>query len=282
MKICILSVCHNSYPEALIFLNSIYKSIKKTDADLVFFFIDNSSKIKANQVNLIKSFNLKFDLRYTKCENLGYYPSISFVIDKCKINLLEYDYVCLSNVDLQVNNDFFKNLLNIKNINSIGIYAPSIYSKVLSLDRNPKIYARPSSFKLKLNKFLYSSSITYALLQLINIMRLNVGKIIKSILKVSNKNFLPTQNNIYAPHGSFVILTKEFIKRIEKIDFPVFLFCEEIYLGEMANQHGLIVQYRPDLLVNDSEHVSTSLMESKDYRNFNVEALSFILNNYSF
>ena len=123
MKICILSVCHNSYPEALIFLNSIYKSIKKTDADLVFFFIDNSSKIKANQVNWIKSFNLKFDLRYTKCENLGYYPSISFVIDKCKINLLEYDYVCLSNVDLQefgtpkilTNPDLFSNLFsNIK------------------------------------------------------------------------------------------------------------------------------------------------------------------------
>jgi len=279
MKVCILSVCHNSYSESIKYLNSIEKSLLRVKLDLKLFFIDNSSIVNSKQVRLIKSGSFNFEIKYIKCKNVGYFPSISYIIQEYNIELNHYDHVIISNVDLQLSKDFFKNLLDIKKINSVGIYAPSIYSKVLNLDRNPKINSRPSSFKLKLNKFLYSSFITYSLLKAINILRLKITKI---ILESPAQNSLNYQKNIYAPHGSFIILNKELIRKIREINFPVFLFCEEIYLAETAIEHNFTIKYYPDLLVFDSEHASTSLMKSRDYRKFNIEALSYVLKNFDF
>jgi hypothetical protein len=279
MRISILSVCHNSYLESLKYLKSIEDALDEKKVDLELFFIDNSSIINSNQVKLIKSSFFNFKIKYIKCENIGYFPSISYVIQKYNIELNHYDHVIISNVDLQLSKDFFKNLLDIKKINSVGIYAPSIYSKVLNLDRNPKINSRPSSFKLRLNKFLYSSIITFILFKAINILRLKITKI---ILESPAQISLDYQENIYAPHGSFIILNKEFIRKIREINFPVFLFCEEIYLAETAIEHNFTIKYYPDLLVFDSEHASTSLMKSRDYRKFNIEALSYVLKNFDF
>jgi GT2 family glycosyltransferase len=282
MKVCIFSVCHNSYSEAIKYLKSIEASLDETKTDLELFFIDNSTKVHSDQIKLIKSDFINFNIKYIKCENLGYFPSIAFTIEKYELNIFDYDYTIISNVDLQISKDFFLNLLKIPKLKSVGVFAPSIYSEILELDRNPKIFSRPPSFKLKLNKILYSTMITFLILKVLNISRLNLNRIIKSILKSSDQKSSTIPYNIYAPHGSFIILTKEFIRRVGKINYPVFLFCEEIYLAEKANEHQLKVQYRPDLLVYDSEHASTSLMKSKDYRNFNIEALSYILNKYKF
>ena len=281
MKVCILAVCYNSYKESLRYLDSIYNSIKNVNGTVVFFYIDNSSIVDKNYVQSVKSYKNKFEIKYTKCENLGYYPSISYVINKLKIDLIDYDYSILSNVDLRVSKDFFANLKTLPKSKDEGIYAPSIYSKTLSLDRNPKITRRPTAKKLKLNRYLYYSTFTYFILKLGNILRLKIRNII-NFKRKPYKHQKRHIEQIYAPHGAFKILTNEFSKKNIQINYPIFLFCEEIYLGEMCREHGLKVIYRPDLVVYDSEGASTSLMETKDYRYRNRQALSYILKKYNF
>jgi len=280
MKVCILAVCYNSYEESLRYLDSIYSSIKNINCTVVFFYIDNSSIVDIEYVQSVKSYKDKFELKYIKCQNLGYYPSISYAINTLKIDLTDYDYSILSNVDLRVSKSFFETLEGFSKSKNIGILAPSIYSRTLNLDKNPKISIRPNYKKLTLNMFLYSNSFTFLILRIGNILRLKVHNIIKRWVKQKpqNKNL----DQIYAPHGSFKILTNEFNKKNIEINYPIFLFCEEIYLAEMCRKHGLKVIYRPDLLVYDSEGASTSLMKPKDYRDHNKRALSYIIEKYNF
>ena len=56
MRVCIFAVCHNSYRESLVFLDSISRSVKDTEVELDVFFIDNSSKVDNDFVKLIKSY----------------------------------------------------------------------------------------------------------------------------------------------------------------------------------------------------------------------------------
>ena len=51
--------------------------------------------------------------------------------------------------------------------------------------------------------------------------------------------------DVYAGHGSFIILTKYYLSKVGIVNYPVFLFCEEIYLAEMCRINNLLVRYEP-------------------------------------
>ncbi len=282
MKVCIFAVCYNSYKESLVFLNSISTSIKNTNIKLDIFFIDNSSEVDLESIKSIKSYDCEFKLDYVKSENLGYFPSITSVINKNAIILSKYDYTIVSNVDLAVSNSFFSTLEGMPMVSDIGVYAPSIYSSALNADRNPKINKRPSLFKLKLNNYLFRSSLTYLLLKFANSTRVKFRQLLKSTSKNLSNNEKQTFSRIYAAHGSIIIFTNAFLRKNSDFSYPMFLFGEEIYIAEEAAKYNLKVIYYPNLLVYDSEHVSTSAMNSKNYRALNRNALSYLLQNYKF
>ena len=85
---------------------------------------------------------------------------------------------------------------------------------------------------------------------------------------------------IYGGHGSFIILTKRYFERCGVIDYPVFLFCEEIWLGEQCRKAGLKVMYEPTLKVSDAEHASTGRMKLSYYCHLNEEALQYIIRTF--
>jgi GT2 family glycosyltransferase len=68
---------------------------------------------------------------------------------------------------------------------------------------------------------------------------------------------------IYAPHGSFLIFSSEYFRAGGSLDFPCFLFGEEVYLAESLKQLGLDAVYEPSLEVVHQEHKSTKLMKSR-------------------
>ena len=283
MKVCIFAVCYNSYRESLVFLDSIFRSIKDTGVELDVFFIDNSSKADNEFVKLIKSYRSKFGLHYIKSENLGYFPSVNSVINEYAIILANYEYTIISNVDLTISESFFITLEGLSVSNTIGVYAPSIRSNAIGVDRNPKIYKRPTYLKLKINQQLFRYSFTYFILRLVNIIRLKLINVLRVLLpKNSERNIKTKGVKIYAPHGSFVIFTHTFIRKNNKFNYPVFLFGEEIYVAEKSREYNLDVINLPDLVVFDDEHVSTSLMRPEIYRNYNYKALSYILKNFYF
>ncbi len=65
-------------------------------------------------------------------------------INHLKVQISEFDFVILSNVDLTLEKNFFNNLLKLSVEKSIGWIAPRILSEKENRDRNPKILTRPS------------------------------------------------------------------------------------------------------------------------------------------
>ena len=284
-KVCILAVCHNSYTESIKFLKSISSSLKITNINLDLFFIDNSNNINVSSIEEIKSFNKNFNLQYISVENIGYFPSISLAIKKNLINLYDYDYSILSNVDLIIDKTFFRVIEDIKYNNQVGIYAPSIFSYSVNADRNPKISRKPSAFKLNLLRQCFRSPITFLIMRFVNISRLKLRQLFKKGEKNQKKTapgVKPEVKKIYAAHGSCIILTKEYTKLDKSINYPIFLFGEEIYLAEKSKAFNLDTLYMKDLKVYDTEHASTSLMNSASYRKYNFDALSYVLKKYKF
>ncbi len=200
----------------------------------------------------------------TKEDNPGYFGAVKRMMDQKEMSI--YDYSIISNVDLALEEDFFIKLADYECAEDTGWIAPQIWSAQESRDLNPKISERYPYFKLKILQFLHHHP--------------SLHKLYSKTLYNRKRVHSSTEGSIYAGHGSFIILTKKFIERCGTINYPIFLFCEEIYLAELCRVAHLNVTYTPNLRIFDREHISTGKMSIKEYSRLNYEAVSYILNEF--
>jgi GT2 family glycosyltransferase len=196
--------------------------------------------------------------------NPGYFGAIKRLM--ADVDIKEYDYTIISNVDLTVEEDFFLKLADYTCDENIGWIAPQIWSNLEKRDRNPKILERYSQRKLNILKLFYQFPILETLYT-------------HTIYRQKKFESHPA-GRIYAGHGSFIILTREYFKRCGKIDYPIFLFCEEIYLAEMCQKAGLYVKYEPTIKIIDTELISTGKMKHSHYCRCNYEAMQYIIKSF--
>jgi GT2 family glycosyltransferase len=197
-------------------------------------------------------------------ENKGYFGAVTLGMEQ--FSPKGFDFVIISNVDVVMDKDFFAQLINSDVDDNTGWIAPQIYSDTEHRDRNPKIMRRYAKRKLQIMKIKFRFPL--------------VNWVYNHTLYKSKKLVSHKRGEIYAGHGSFIILTRHFFKACGIINYPVFLFCEEIYLGELCQQHGLKVVYEPSIRITDAEHASTGTFRRSKYCRFNYQALSYILKTY--
>jgi len=263
MKILIVAVNYNSYQELGDYLLSMNKAAHgRNELYIDVFIADNSNgkeDIKDIQLDAIncKQFNY---------ENLGYLGAASKVINGTP-NISEYDYVAISNVDLAVSESFFDVLKKYNIADDVAWVAPQIYSFEENRDRNPKVLNRYTKKKLGLLYYMYKYPVLFYLY---------------TATAYKRKKLAPNYDemDIYAGHGSFMLLTRNFFKVVKRIDYPVFLFGEELFLAELVKNNGLRVRYVPTLRIEDNEHVSTSRMKKKFYFKCNKESIKYILDTF--
>ena len=282
MNVCLIAVCHNTYQESFKYLLSLDDAVRHTGILLDVFLVDNSIEVEIDMVNQMKSLAVDFRIHYVASENLGYFPSVIAAIKSQEIELASYNFLMISNVDLAVSKDFFSEIKMLPVDETIGAYAPSIVSNKMNHDQNPKITARPSRFKLQVNRLLFRSRVAYGFLTRVNKLRLKLREITKIGNSSSYPSAGPGKRKIYASHGSFFILSHMFLKRVSELNYPVFLFGEEIYIAETVRNLNLDIIYAPNLRVFDSEHASTAKMKSDAYRSYNEQALTYLLSEYKF
>ncbi len=263
MNILIVCVNFNSYKELKSFINSINEATCGVGEITVDVFIADNSNDKERVI--VTPYD-KVNIKQFNYENLGYLGGASAVINDLP-NVLDYDFVAISNVDLQISKDFFKVLNNIELSNDIAWIAPQIYSHEEKRDINPKVMNRYSKKKLKMLYYMYKYPVLFYLYFLTAYRR---------------KRIIPTHNemDIYAGHGSFMLLTRNFFKEYKKIEYPIFLFGEELFLAELIRNKGMKVRYMPSLRIEDNEHVSTSRMKKKFYFKCNTESIKYILDTF--
>lgn len=267
MKVLLIAVNYNSYKSLNLFLNSL--SLAKISCRNYFSLrvdiVDNSSA----KENIERSRFPNLNLFITPCDNLGYLGGVDALLHRRK-DIGEYNYVIISNVDIIVSSTFFKDLFEVKIEDKIGWIAPRIWSLVEGRDRNPGILDRYSKKRLHLLKIMFRFPFLHRLYK----------RTLYKRKKLNVKNRVVASQEIYAGHGSFIILTCQFFKRYSTINYPVFLFGEEIYLAELIRKAELKVLYNPKLRVEDMEHVSTGQMNAHFYYKCHYEALSYLLKTF--
>lgn len=263
MNVLITAVNYNSYRELHNYLSSIEKAAGLCPQHTIKVIIaDNSTRKETVQTDNYKNIQVE----QVELENSGYLGGAQSVING-QAGIEQYDYVAISNVDIELKEDFFENLQKYSLQNDIAWLATKIWSKAEARDRNPKILSRPSKRRLQLVNLMYKYPI--------------LDYLYTKTLYNRKKAYSPKpEMDIYAGHGSFMMLTKHFFEHYKKIEYPVFLFGEEIYLGELIRIAGMRVRYVPTLEVIDTEHTSTGKMKKAFYYKCNKESIDYILNNF--
>lgn len=263
MKVIIFCVNYNSYKELQAYIDSLEHSVCNENLKLTVVVSDNSEKIKK-----IKN-DYSFELINLKTgNNLGYFGGITYGIQNCGKSIEDYDYSIISNVDVKISEDFFSHLLSIKVSDTVGCIAPKIFSVGENRDRNPGVLKRYSAKKLKALRLMYKYPVMYYIYVF-----LFYGKRRKRIEEKA-------QETMYAAHGSFMIFTKRFTDFLQHMEYPVFLFGEEIYIAENLRKRGLKTIYETDLVIIDEDHTSTSKMKRKSYFKCNYDAINMILKEF--
>lgn len=203
-------------------------------------------------------------VRSNDLENLGYFGGIERLMGEH--SPLAYDYVIVSNVDIRLSTSFFHDLLVEKLSEEVGWIAPRITSSYEHCDKNPKNLRRYTRRSLLVMRFLFRHPWAHCLYH-------------HTLHKLKNHT-RRYRREIYAGHGSFIILTAEFFKRCGIIHYPPFLYCEEIYLAEQCRQHQLKVLHLPAIQVYDSEHIATGQLPRKLRCQYNEQALDYILKEH--
>ena len=267
-KILHIMVNYNSDEDTIRCLKSIASSKQQsTTTDVEVMVVDNST-VKSGKLQEAASV-LNLSIEILNSDNVGYFGAFKAALEtKGYGQIMHYDHVIISNVDIVLSEDFFTTLQR-QNIDSdIGVIAPSIISNQRHNDLNPKIMHKPKKSRLFLNYVLFKYPLLF-----------------KYYVKLSDQKIKHTQSEkkkriIYAPHGSFIIFNQIFFQKGGTIDYPIFLFGEEIYVAETVNALGLKVQYEPDIKVFDYDHGSTSKEKTGFIAREHVKALKYILKNY--
>lgn len=264
MKILIIPVNFNSYQELKRYLSSIDIAASKSTITCIEVIVaDNSTD---SELFDFSSYNNIKCAQISKFDNIGYLGGAQAILNSLS-DIHEYDFVAVSNVDIALDENFFLELENTSLNSDIAWVATKIDSLDENRDRNPKVLHRYSKNKLVLLRLMYKFPILFYLY---------------TMTAYKRKKLSPSypQMEIYAGHGSFMMFTNAFFKRHPKINYPVFLFGEELYFAEEIRKLNMKVLYVPALRVIDNEHVSTSTLKKNTYFRYNQESIKYILDNY--
>jgi GT2 family glycosyltransferase len=270
MRILITCVCYNNFTDAYEYINSLSSSLKysKCSIELDVFVVNNGIEFTGAQTATLSNFG---EIKVSVINNInnGYFGGCLAGYKAAISTGKSYDAMIASNVDLAVESDFLEEFMALISIyqEKSAIIAPSIFSLSENKDRNPKVKIRYSLKQMKKYVFLYTIPYLHALYK-------------NTLYKNKVSNPLPPGSEIYAPHGSFIIFVGGVDNWEGFLNYPVFLFGEEIHIGEQAKALDLPVVYHPELKVLDSDHASTGLQNESFLRKHNLTAMRYLIKRY--
>lgn len=197
-------------------------------------------------------------------KNLGYFGGARSGLS---LYLREHsmpDWVIVSNVDLVIEDaQFLGKLAVLRGRPRLGMVAPCIRSVLTGRDQNPFLRSRPSALRMHAYKWIFRSWLVLNAYELVSALFHKLGSAARTRPGASAGAGEDRGGTIYAPHGSFLIFSREYFRAGGNLDSPYFLFGEEIYLAEVLRKLRLDAVYEPALEVIHQEHKSTKLVKSR-------------------
>lgn len=268
MKIAIFCVNFNSYKCLRDYLVSLDNAAAFSKANTILDVYVSDNSTNEEEINSTEFRNIKVFVN--KLDNLGYLGGAFTSMNSLDLTVRDsYDYIIISNVDVTVNEDFFKQLSSIRNDTKLAWIAPAIYNVHLNKIASSEWLHRPSVRRIRLYSFLYAHPFCYYCYWAVSRLKIR-----------ASHNHICTEMNIYAGYGSFMIFTKSFISLYDKWNYKPFLFGEEIFFAEIALANKMEVKYFPSLQVNDIGKVSTGLIGSKGKLRMQKESMDYLYNEF--
>jgi GT2 family glycosyltransferase len=207
-------------------------------------------------------------------KNLGYFGAAKWALDIWQVDAPIPDWVIVCNNDILFPDpDFLTNLF--AQPAEVGVIAPRIVSMRNDHEQNPFMVSRPGRLGLLKIRFWFSR---FALCRL----QTELSGPLRSFTRFfrpRNARHLERQD-IYAPHGAFIIFSLAFFERGGYIDDGAFLYGEEIGAAEAAARVGLRVVFEPLLKIFHNEHRSTGHKLSRATYGYKRDALRYLRERY--
>lgn len=191
------------------------------------------------------------------------------------------DWIIISNTDLAIPDpEFLHRLSQAATISDLGALAPSIRSGLTGRDQNPFMRTRPTAFRMHFYKLLYRNWLLLNLYEIASALFHKVNSALRNTARNVPEAVRNLSEAVYAPHGSFLILSKNYFAAGGDLEYPEFLFGEEIYIAENIRRLGLKVMYDPSLKVLHEEHRSTKLFRSRKMASYVAPSAAYCANTF--
>ena len=167
------------------------------------------------------------------------------------------DWVIVSNADVRLpRRDLLARIARLPRRG--GAIAPRIVSGRTGLDQNPFLRRRPMPARMLLNRIIPRVPALFWMLETQYAVKRGIRSRLAAKTRQRRTSVTPAEPRpIYAPHGSFLLFSREYFERGGTLNAGAFLYAEEIFVAETCRRLGLEVLYRPDLELQHDEHVST-------------------------
>ncbi len=186
------------------------------------------------------------------------------------------EWIVVSNVDLSLDPVTFVATLQRQGCPGLGVIAPRITSSLSRRELNPYMVERPSALTMHFYKLVfhyYPSMLLYETLALL------VARVLKPF-RGGRRGAGPFGRAIYAPHGCFIVFSREYFRKGGTLEHPPFLFGEEISVAEAARLSSLQVRFCPELHIEHSEHASIGALSSRRIHRFLAEASAYCADRF--
>lgn len=218
--------------------------------------------------------------------NLGYFGGANFGLKQFLGRSPLPEWVIVSNVDIEFRDpNFFAALGQLQSTENLGVVAPRIWSARWQRDLNPKIMQRPARRRMHFYNVVFGNYYSQTAYEILSFLKNGLRSQLRRQRGIAPQ---PQDGNppaahstvIYAPHGSCMIFHQRYFSRGGSIEYPVFLFGEEIFVAETARRLGLLVAHCPQLWIYDNEHASTGIIRNRKIARYMTEATRYLVSNY--
>lgn len=200
-------------------------------------------------------------------KNYGYMGgAVQMIKDLGESHVISFDFVIVSNVDIELDELFFKDLLSY-DYKDVGWIVPSVYrTRNNYSNENPFQTSKPTRSKLDAVISLYKYPFIYGLYEAFS--KFKNSKQSQGVM-VKEESPYP----IYAGMGSIFVFTQQMVEKTYPMEFPCFMYGEEIYYGYLVAKYGLKTVFYPTIKVYDIGSVSTSKLGNSRKCRMNYESL---------
>ena len=258
-----LFVCVNykNSKETELFCHSVSNLHRDHNTNVNVVIVDNS--LDPNEYvklqNIMRSYN--FVNIVTSNQNLGYFQGLNLGLKS--VDLTDYNYVIISNNDIQFTNDFLTTLLSNEYSKNVFCICPDIVTKD-GVHQNPHLKEKLTWVgRLKFDLYYSNYYISKMLYQISRFL----------IKPIRSKSVLVSNCEIHMGIGACYVLTKSFFQYFNELDFPHFLYGEEGYLSKQIHSKNGILWFDNNLHVRHSE--SATLSSLPKYQTFKFAQQSY-------